>query len=76
MTNKRVFVIVIDSLGVGSEPHSIEYGDDGANTLKHIFSATNGNVKIPNLQSLGLCNLTEVQGNESVNDLKAYYHGA
>ena len=73
MTNKRVFVIVIDSLGVGSEPHSIEYGDDGANTLKHIFSATNGNVKIPNLQSLGLCNLTEVQGNESVNDLKAYY---
>ena len=73
MKNKRAFVVVIDSLGVGSERHSEEYGDDGANTLKHIFEATNGKVKIPNLQSLGLCNLTEVEGNPPVESAKAYY---
>ena len=73
MTNKRVFVVVIDSLGVGSEPHSIEYGDDGANTLKHIFSATEGKVKIPNLAKLGLCNLTEVEGNPKTSDTNGYY---
>ena len=73
MENRRVFVVVIDSLGVGSEVHSKEYGDDGANTLKHIFSATNGKVKIPNLQSLGLCNLTEVEGNNNISQPNAYY---
>lgn len=69
---KRVFVVVIDSLGVGSEKESYKYGDDGANTLKHIFSATNGKYKIPNLQKLGLCNLTEVEGNDAVNNPNAY----
>ena len=73
MENKRVFVVVIDSLGVGSESHSKEYGDEGANTLSHIFSATNGNYKIPNLQSLGICDLTDVKGNDPVDNPKAYY---
>ena len=73
MKKKRVFVVVIDSLGVGSERHSEEYGDDGANTLKHIFEATKGAVKIPNLQKLGLCNLTEVEGNPSIESPIAYY---
>lgn len=73
MKKKRVFVVVIDSLGVGSESHSKEYGDDGANTLSHIFSAVNGSVKIPNLQSLGICNLTDVKGNPAIKNSKAYY---
>ena len=73
MKNKRAFVVVIDSLGVGSEQHSVEYGDDGANTLGHIFSAINGSIKIPNLQNLGLCNLTNVEGNPSIDCPKAYY---
>ena len=73
MKKKRVFVVVIDSLGVGSESHSKEYGDDGANTLSHIFSAVNGSVKIPNLQSLGICNLTDVKGNPAIENSKAYY---
>jgi len=71
MINKRIFVVVIDSLGVGTEVKSKDYGDDGANTLSHIFSATNGQYKIPNLQKLGLCNLTEVLGNPKV-DPSAY----
>ena len=72
MTNKRVFVVVIDSLGVGSEANSYKYGDDGANTLKHIFSAIKGSIKIPNLQQMGICNLTEVQGNPAVSNPSAY----
>jgi len=73
MENKRAFVVVIDSLGVGTEIHSKEYGDDGANTLEHIFSATQGKFKIPNLQSFGLCNLVDVAGNPKVDNAKAYY---
>ena len=73
MTNRRVFVVVIDSLGVGSEVHSKEYGDDGANTLSHMFEATNGVYKIPNLQKLGLCNLTNVKGNDAIEKTDAYY---
>lgn len=72
MINKRTFVIVIDSLGVGYEETSKSYGDEGANTLGHIFEATNGKYKIPNLQKLGLCNLTDVKGNEKVNNPNAY----
>ena len=73
MENKRVFVIVIDSLGAGYEEKSKDYGDEGANTLGHIFEATNGIYKIPNLQKMGLCNLTEVKGNPSVDNPTAYY---
>ena len=69
---KRVFVVVIDSLGVGSEEESYKYGDDGANTLSHMFKATNGQYKIPNLQKLGLCNLTEVEGNSALDNIDSY----
>ena len=72
MVNKRTFVVVIDSLGVGYEETSKNYGDEGANTLSHIFSSTGGKYKIPNLQSLGLCNLTDVEGNSKVEYPKAY----
>ncbi len=70
---KRIFVIVIDSLGVGSEKHSVDYGDDGANTLAHIFSATEGKYKIANLEKMGLCNLTDVLGNPRVDDPSSYH---
>lgn len=72
MVNKRTFVVVIDSLGVGYEETSKNYGDEGANTLSHIFSATKGVYKIPNLQKLGICNLTNVEGNEKVDNPNAY----
>ena len=69
---KRVFVVVIDSLGVGYEEKSKDYGDEGANTLSHIFMATEGKYKIPNLEKLGICNLTEVMGNPAVEKPLAY----
>ena len=72
MKNKRVFLIVIDSLGIGYDPTSVNYGDEGANTLSHIFEATGGKYKIPTLQRLGLCNLTTVKGNDGVTKPESY----
>ena len=72
MKNKRTFVVVVDSLGVGYEETSKNYGDEGANTLGHIFEATEGKYKIPNLQKLGICNLTDVKGNPKVDNPEAY----
>lgn len=48
----RVFLIVIDSFGVGEMPDAKKYGDQGSNTYKNIFCRTN--VKLPFLSSLGL----------------------
>jgi phosphopentomutase len=36
MTNRRAFLIVMDSVGVGGAPDAAEFGDAGANTLGHI----------------------------------------
>ena len=43
---KRIFVVVIDSLGVGALPDAAEYGDVGTDTLGHIAERTEG-FKIP-----------------------------
>ncbi len=61
MKFKRIFAIVMDSVGCGTEPHSKEYGDDGANTIKHIAEATGG-ITLKTLESFGYGNLTEIKG--------------
>lgn len=53
---KRVFVIVLDSLGIGAMPDSRKFGDVGVDTLGHILERM-GTLDIPNLQKLGLLNL-------------------
>lgn len=53
---KRIFVIVLDSLGIGAMPDSPEFGDDGVDTLGHILEKM-GSLDIPNLRKLGLLNL-------------------
>lgn len=53
---KRVFVIVLDSLGIGAMPDSQRFGDAGVDTLGHILERM-GTLDIPNLQKLGLLNL-------------------
>ncbi len=62
---KRIFTIVLDSLGIGEMPDSWEYGDVGVDTLGHIAERTQ-NFKIPNLQKLGIANLCKLQGIEPV----------
>lgn len=56
MRFKRVFVIVLDSLGIGPMADSVRFDDAGADTLGHI-SETVEHLDIPNLQRLGLANL-------------------
>ena len=49
----RVFIVVMDSLGVGEMKDSAEYGDVGVNTLEHISQSVD-TFEIPNLRKLGM----------------------
>lgn len=51
--NKRVILIVLDSLGIGALPDAAEFGDPGSNTLGSIVKAM-PDINIPNLRRLGL----------------------
>ena len=53
---QRIFLIVLDSLGIGAMPDAEKYGDANANTLEHIWERV-PNLQIPNLRKLGLGNL-------------------
>lgn len=68
----RVFVIVMDSLGVGAMKDAAEYGDAGTNTLLHISESVE-QFHIPNLQKLGLANLVPLKQVEAVEQPLAYY---
>ena len=57
---KRVVVIVLDGAGAGWQHDAAQYGDEGANTLKHVIELTNPN--IPNLEELGIKHLLGLQG--------------
>lgn len=52
----RALLLVLDSVGIGGAPDAAAYGDEGADTLGHIFRETTG-LELPNLDSLGLQNL-------------------
>ena len=58
---KRVFVIVVDSMGVGAMPDSEKYGDVNVDTLGHIAEKQTSFV-IPNLQKMGIGNLKKLKG--------------
>lgn len=55
---KRVFLIVLDSFGVGYMPDAADFGDEGANTIKSCYET--GLMKTPNMQRLGLFNIDGV----------------
>lgn len=59
---KRIFLIVLDSLGFGEAPDAKKYNDEGANTIYHI--SENYQLTIPNLQKLGFANIIDVKGVE------------
>ena len=59
---KRVFIIVLDSLGIGNGKDATLYQDENSNTLKHIDEKFP--LKIPNLRSLGLdriCDISQIK---------------
>lgn len=69
---KRVFFIVIDSVGCGTAPKSKDYGDHGANTISHIAEVTNG-LNLPNMEKLGYGNITNIKGVSPVQNVLGYY---
>lgn len=69
---KRIFTIVIDSLGAGAMPDAAEYGDAGTDTLGHISESVDSLV-IPNLQKLGMANLHPLKQVEAVAKPLAHY---
>ncbi len=62
---KRVFLIVLDSFGIGAMPDSADYGDIGVNTLASISKSDK--FKANNLKSLGLFNIDGVTCGEKTN---------
>ncbi len=58
---KRIFVIVLDSVGIGAMPDASEYGDTGANTLVHIAAASGG-LDLPVLADMGLGLIEPIAG--------------
>ncbi len=62
---KRVFLIVLDSVGIGEMPDSAEYGDAGSNTMRSCASSKF--FSMPNMERYGLFDL------EGIRDLKKTY---
>ena len=59
---KRVFLIVLDSFGVGEMPDAADFGDKGANTLRSCFNT--GKLNVPNMAKMGLFNIDGVEVGE------------
>ena len=61
----RVFLIVLDGVGMGALPDAADYGDQGSHTLLHVAEAAGG-LKLKHLESLGLGNLLALPGVRAV----------
>ena len=61
---KRVFLIVLDSVGIGEMPDAHKYGDEGSNTLAAIVKSDK--FKADNLEKLGFFNIEGVDCKEDV----------
>ncbi|OUQ89515.1 phosphopentomutase [Brevibacillus brevis] len=72
MQYSRVFLIVMDSVGIGEQPDAPKFNDAGANTLGHIAERVAG-FSLPNLQKLGLGNIAPLQNVAPVTAPMAHY---
>lgn len=69
---KRVFLIVLDSVGIGEMPDAAEYGDEGSNTLKTASTSPRFN-GMPNMRKLGCFNIDSVDiGEPCSNPIGSY----
>lgn len=58
---KRVYLVVLDSVGIGESPDAAAYGDVGADTLGHIAEYVDG-LYMPTMADLGLSNIKQIKG--------------
>ncbi|WP_339205762.1 phosphopentomutase [Paenibacillus sp. FSL K6-3182] len=69
---KRIFVIVMDSVGIGEAPDAEKFGDTGSHTLRHIAERMNG-LHVPVLSKLGLSHIEQIPGVPKVEQPLAYF---
>ena len=62
MQYKRIFLIIMDSLGIGDALDAKKFNDEGTNTFKHISEKFENGLNIPNLNALGIGDLDEIKG--------------
>ena len=73
MNKKRAIIVVIDSMGIGAMPDSLEFGDDSTvNTLCNLAKASGGLV-VPNFEKMGLGNIKNIEGVKKTNYPTAEY---
>ncbi len=72
MKFKRIFTIVIDSVGIGESPDANIFNDIGANTLGNTANAVNG-LNLPNMEKLGLGNIHQIKGVAPNSTPKGFY---
>lgn len=68
----RVILIVLDSVGIGEMPDAKIYGDEGSNTVGNIAKNIGG-LKLPNMEALGLGNITPIAGVKKIDNPKGNY---
>ncbi len=69
---KRIFTIVVDSLGIGEMIDSVKFGDEGVDTLGHIAESVE-KLDIPNLQKLGIANLRPLKNVSPIEKPLGYF---
>lgn len=73
MNKKRAIIVVIDSMGIGAMPDSLDFGDDSTvNTLCNLAKASGGLV-VPNFEKMGLGNIKDIEGVKKTNSPIAEY---
>lgn len=69
---KRIFLIVLDSVGVGEARDAKDYGDVGANTIYSAARSVN-RLEIRNMEKMGIGNLTDIPGVRKITSENSYY---
>lgn len=72
MNNKKAVLIVVDSCGVGALPDAKDFGDEGVNTISNLSKAAGG-VNLPNMEKMGLGNITDIEGVSKTDNAIGYY---
>lgn len=70
--NKRVILIVLDSVGIGQMPDAANYGDDGADTLGNLYKNISG-FRLPNMEKMGLSYIDGVDYIPKINNPTSSY---
>ncbi len=70
--DRRVLLIVLDSVGIGAMPDAGEYGDQGAATLQNTAEAVGG-LSLPNMAGLGLGRIADIEGVEAVPEPAGFF---